>query len=35
MMPVSKTNDLRFVEIVAKKKSFVPPPGNYNITDKV
>ncbi len=33
-MPTSKNNDLRYVEIVAKKKSFVPPPGNYNNIDK-
>jgi len=35
MMPTSKNNDLRFVEIAAKMKAFVPPPGNYTITDKV
>ena len=35
MMPVSKNNDLRFVEIAAKKKTWVPPPGIYNITERV
>jgi hypothetical protein len=35
MMPVSKNNDLRFVEIAAKRKTWVPPPGAYSITEKL
>ncbi len=34
MMPMSKINDQRFTDIIAKQKSFVPPPGNYPNPEK-
>jgi hypothetical protein len=33
MMPVNK-NALRFAEMAAKQKSFVPPPGAYQNAEK-